>query len=128
MVGLYAASANTFLIVAGVFAALLGGPMMITPMGWAKVLRWRIPEHTDLAVYFGRCLGAVVTVMAVFAFVAARTPAVQPFFFAFVLSAVAVNILVHVYGALRKIQPLTETVEIAFWVGLLFAGLLFFPG
>ena len=102
--------------------------MMITPMGWAKVLRWRIPEHTDLAVYFGRCLGAVVTVMAVFAFVAARTPAVQPFFFAFVLSAVAVNILVHVYGALRKIQPLTETVEIAFWVGLLFAGLLFFPG
>jgi hypothetical protein len=65
--------------------------------------------------------------MGAFAFVAARTPEVQPFYFTLVLAAVAVNILVHVWGAVRRIQPMTETVEIAAWVLLFVAGLLFFP-
>ena len=36
--------------------------------------------------------------------------------------------LVHVWGAIRRIQPVTETIEIAFWAGLIVLGLLFYPG
>lgn len=127
MLGYYSQYASEFLTVAAGFALLLGGPMLVTPIGWAKVLGWRIPEHTDLAVYFGRCLGGVVTMMAVFALVAVRRPLVQPFFFQFVLAAVAVNIAVHAYGAVKRIQPMSETWEILGWVALLAAGIVFYP-
>jgi hypothetical protein len=128
MVGLWASQSGAFLQVAGVLTLLLGVPMLITPAGWARALRWRIPADTDLMNYFGRCLGGVVTVLGLFAFAAARNPGAQPFFFSLVLSMVAVNIGVHVYGAVKRIQPLSETIEIAAWAGLLVAGLLFFPG
>ncbi|MNF03639.1 hypothetical protein D3C80_2030000 [compost metagenome] len=36
-------------------------------------------------------------------------------------------IVVHVYGALRRIQPLSETLEIGFYAGLLLLTLLFWP-
>ncbi len=35
---------------------------------------------------------------------------------------------VHVYGAVRGIQPMTETLEIAFWAALLLANTLCYPG
>ena len=45
-----------------------------------------------------------------------------------ILLAVAVMmIVVHIYGALRRIQPLSETLEIGFYVGLLVLTLLFWP-
>jgi hypothetical protein len=36
--------------------------------------------------------------------------------------------LVHIWGAVRRIQPVTETIEIAFWAGLVILGLLVYPG
>jgi len=35
--------------------------------------------------------------------------------------------LVHVVGAIQRIQPVTETIEIAFWAGLVLLGLAFYP-
>ena len=127
MIGIWSEHSSAFLVVAGVLTVLFATPMLVHPLAWARALRWSLPEQTDLAVYFGRCLGGVVTVLGVFAFLAAATPTAQPFYFELVLSAVAVNIAVHIWGAARRIQPMTETVEIAAWVMLLLAGLACFP-
>ena len=35
--------------------------------------------------------------------------------------------LVHVVGVVQKVQPWTETAEIAFWAGLALLALLFYP-
>ncbi|MGO4002969.1 hypothetical protein ABVN23_17945 [Pseudomonas fluorescens] len=35
--------------------------------------------------------------------------------------------VVHVYGALKRIQPLSETLEIGFWAVLLVLNVLFYP-
>jgi len=40
---------------------------------------------------------------------------------------IAAMTILHVYGAIRKIQPLTETVEIALWVVLFLVTLCFYP-
>jgi hypothetical protein len=127
MIGIWAEHSGTFLVVMGVLTILFAAPMLIHPLAWAKVLRWSLPRETDLAVYFGRCLGGVVTVLGVFAFVAAAVSRARPFYFELVLAVVGVNILVHVWGAIRRIQPRTETVEIGVWVLLFLAGLAFFP-
>jgi len=39
----------------------------------------------------------------------------------------ALMVLVHVYGAVKGIQPITETLEIPFWVGAVLLFVLFFP-
>ena len=31
---------------------------------WARAMQWNIPDDTDLAVYFGRCLGAFILIEA----------------------------------------------------------------
>jgi hypothetical protein len=35
--------------------------------------------------------------------------------------------VVHVYGALKRIQPITETLEIGLWMILLVLNTLFYP-
>jgi hypothetical protein len=107
---------------------LLGLPMLLAPLRWARALRWWIPDEPSLAVYFGRCLGAVICVLAIYALVAASTPAVLPFFFQIVLANVALMILIHAWGAIRRVQPMTETVETFAWLALLLVGLLVYPG
>jgi hypothetical protein len=127
MIGVFGAHASAFLILSAVVALLLGVPMLVSPIDWARALRWKPPRETDLTVYFGRCLGAVVTTLGLFALLAVRDPGAQPFFFELALTTIGINIGVHVYGAVKKIQPLTETVEIALWVLLFALGLVFFP-
>jgi hypothetical protein len=119
---------SDFLGVAAGLSFLLALPMFFRPLDWARVLGWRLPAETDLAVYFGRCLGGVVCVLGAMSIVAAREVLVQPFFFTLLLAAVGVNIVVHVWGAFKKIQPRSETIEIALWVALFLAGLAFYPG
>ena len=87
-----------------------------------------MPGETDLAIYFGRCLGAVILVLAAFALVAAGEPTVQPFFFGIAIANFTLMVGVHAWGAIRGIQPWTETAEIAIWVGLVVVTLLCFPG
>jgi hypothetical protein len=127
MIGIWSQHSAAFLVIGGIATLLFALPMLVHPLAWARVLRWPLPAETNLAVYFGRCLGGVVTVVGIFAFVAERVVEARAFYFELVLAMVGVNILVHVWGAVRRIQPRSETIEIAAWVLLFAAGLLFFP-
>ncbi len=128
MLGYWASYSAIFLQVFGAGVILLFGlPMVLQPLTWARWLRWQIPEQTHLAIYFGRCLGAIACVLGVMAWCAARMPEVQPFFFNILIGSTVAMVVVHVYGALRRIQPLTETLEIPFWFALFVLSLMFYP-
>jgi hypothetical protein len=128
MIGVLGAHASTFLRVVAIGTIVLfGGPMVVAPMRWARVLGWTIPSHTDLAVYFGRCLGAVIGVLGLAALWAAAHPTLQSFFFLMLAGCAAAMVLVHVWGAVRRIQPPAETWEIGYWLGLLALTLAFWP-
>ena len=128
MIGLYAENARTFLLVSSIATTLVFAiPLFFTPLAWARMLRFEIPSHTDLAIYFGRCLGAFALVANALALRAALTGTAIVFVFELGLAFSILMVLVHGYGGYMKIQPMTETVETGFW--LLFAALyvLFFP-
>lgn len=128
MIGAWSGGAAEFLVAVAIGTLLLLGlPLLLVPLAWARLLRWTLPQETHLAIYFGRCLGAVACVLAVFALLASRAPALQPFFFQLMLANFALMIGVHAYGAWRGIQPLSETLEILAWAALLLLGLLFYP-
>lgn len=128
MMGIWSDYSSQFLLVVGTSTLLIFGiPMAIWPIQWAKTLRWQIPEHTDLAVYYGRCLGCVAFVIGVFAILAATNPMVQSLYFQLLLACWLLMVVVHVYGALKQIQPITETYEIGFWLGLAILTLCFWP-
>jgi len=129
MIGIWGAHAATFLRVLATGTVLLFSlPMFFWPLRWAAALGWRIPDHTHLAIYFGRCLAGVALVLSAAAFRAASSPELQPFYFDLLLGAVGVMVVVHAWGAVRRIQPLSETIEIAFWLALFVLTLLFHPG
>jgi len=126
--GIWGNHSSEFLFVIGVSTLLIFGiPMAIWPIQWAKTLRWVIPSQTDLAVYYGRCLGCVAFVIGVFGMVASGDTSVQPFYFQFLLSCWGLMVAVHLYGALKGIQPITETYEIGFWISLAIFTLIFWP-
>lgn len=127
MIGIWSSNSKEFLVVVSVLTILFAAPMLIHPLGWARALKWRIPAEADLAIYFGRCLGGVVTVLACMGLVAREKSEVLPFYFSTIIAAIGVNILVHIWGAVRKIQPLTETVEIIVSAVLLILCLMFYP-
>ena len=93
-------------------------PLLLSPLRWARRLRWRLPEDTDLTVYLGRSLGAVATALSVGGLLAARDPRRHRIVFA--MAAVAGSLLtgVHLWGAIQKKQPWTETAEIPFWAAV----------
>ena len=96
-------------------------PLLLSPLRWARRLRWRVPEDTDLTVYLGRSLGALATALSVGGLLAARDP--RRHRIVFPIAALAGFLLtgVHVWGAIQKRQPWTETAEILFW-GAMAAG------
>ena len=106
--------------------ALFGLPLTLFPLRWARVLGWRIPEHTHLAVYFGRCLGGVICAIAWFAIMATSNPLLLEFFYQMMLLLFVAMVLVHVYGAVKRIQPVSETIEIIYWAVLIVVTLLFY--
>ena len=128
MIGYWGSHSDSYLIVISIGILLLFGlPLLIAPIAWARLFRWTLPEHEHLAIYFGRCLGGVASVLAVLSYKVAATPALQPFYFQLMIGLFVVLTLVHVYGALRKIQPLVETVEILFWALLIILTVCFYP-
>jgi len=128
MIGLWNAYSTQYLLVVAIGTLLLFGiPLLLWPVRWAKVLGWQIPNHTDLAVYFGRCLGGVICVMGIFAFTASSTALTQKFYFNLIMANFIIMIFVHIYGAIKKIQPITETYEIIYWTLMLMLNLLFYP-
>jgi hypothetical protein len=131
VIGVWSEQAPGFLVVVALFALLaLGLPMLVVPLTWARWLRWPIPQATDgrnLSIYFGRCLGAVICVQATVVLFAADNAALRPVLFAILIGDLALMIAVHIWGALRRIQPLSETLETIPWAGLLVLALLFCP-
>lgn len=119
MIGIWSSSSSAFLLwFPVVILVVFALPMLFVPLLWAKVIGFRLPEHTDLAVYFGRSLGVAATGICVTCFVASRTPAAQATVFDGLLVISTLYVVTHVHGAVRKIQPLAETLEIGFWAAL----------
>jgi len=129
MIGLWGSKAAAYLRVLAVGTLLAFGlPMLLRPLRWAAFFGWEIPQDANLAIYFGRCLAGLVCVLGFMAFRAASKPALQPFYFDMMLGVVALTTAVHAYGALLRIQPISETIEIVYWVLLFVFTLLFYPG
>jgi hypothetical protein len=128
MIGIWKSFSDVYLYIAGVaMLVAFGIPLMVVPLRWARVFRWEIPKPENLVVFLGRSLGIFISVIAVFAFMVVGSPAAKPFYFDLMLGLFVTMIALHVYGAIRKTQPITETVEIALWVVLLLITLCFYP-
>jgi hypothetical protein len=115
---------TTLMIVTTLFFAL---PIFIAPIAWAKAMRWTIPEHQHLAIYFGRCLGAFILVVEAAMLRSSTTGTSFSYAFDLLFVVFSLMFVVHVYGALKRIQPITETLEIGFWMMLLVLNTLFYP-
>jgi hypothetical protein len=128
MLSIWSDSAADYLLVLTVASTLVFAlPIFLVPLTWARLMGWRIPMQTDLAVYFGRCLGAFILILEAMMLRAALTGEAIHTVFQLLAATALMMIVVHVYGALRRIQPLSETLEIGFYAGLLLLTLLFWP-
>jgi hypothetical protein len=128
MIGIWKSYADNYLIIAGIAMLLAFGlPLIFTPAGWARLFRWEFPQSHQLVVFLERSMGIVITIIAIFAFRVIQTPAAKPFFFDLMLWIFGGMILLHVYGAIRKIQPIPETLEIFLWIALSVVTLCFYP-
>ncbi len=100
MIGLLGEHSAAFLRVFAVITLLAFAiPIAVAPLAWARALKWDIDPKFHLArFYFGLQIGIALLVG-----------------------------IAHVVGAIQRVQPWTETAEIAFWAALVLLGLLFFP-
>ncbi len=129
MVGTWGSHAQAFLLALMlVTSAAFALPIFLAPLAWARRLGWRIPDDTDLAVYFGRCLGAFILVVELLMLRAALTGTGLVFTFQVLIAVAALMTVVHVWGALQRIQPILETLEIGMYAGLGILAVLFYPG
>jgi hypothetical protein len=129
MVGMWGSHAQAFLLVLMlVTTAAFALPIFLAPLAWARRLGWRIPEHTDLAVYFGRCLGAFILVVELLMLRAVLTGSGLVFTFQVLIAVAVLMTIVHIWGALQRIQPISETLEIGMYAGLGALAVLFYPG
>ena len=129
MIGIWNSYADIYLIVAGVAMLLFFGlPLILVPMRWARLFRWDVSQPGDLVIFLGRSVGVFISVIALYAFKVSQTPAAMPFFYELMLWTFVGMLLLHVYGAIRKTQPITETIEIGLWVILSLVTLCFYPG
>ena len=128
MLGLWSANAADFLLILTLATTLVFAlPIFLVPLTWARLMTWQIPQQTDLAVYFGRCLGAFILILEALMLRAALTGEAMHTAFELLAATATMMIVVHVYGALKRIQPLSETLEIGFYVLLLLLTLMFWP-
>ncbi|WP_332821619.1 hypothetical protein [Pseudomonas sp.] len=128
MLSIWSDSAADYLLVLTVVTTLVFAlPIFLVPLTWARLMGWQIPTQTDLAVYFGRCLGVFILILEAMMLRAALTGEAIHTVFELLAATALMMIVVHVYGALRRIQPLSETLEIGFYAGLLLLTLMFWP-
>jgi hypothetical protein len=128
MIGLLSPYSNLYLYIVGVAMVVgYGLPLIFIPQQWARIFGWKIPEEKKLAVFLGQSLGILLTIISAFAFFVPGSPEVKPFFFNFLLTIIGGMTLLHVYGAIRKLQPKMETWEILLWIFLFILTLSFYP-
>jgi hypothetical protein len=101
--------------------------MFLSPLRWARALRWRVPDDTDLTVYLGRSVGAVAIALSAGALRAARRPEEHRVVFEMGFLTGVLLAVVHLWGALQRRQPWTETAEIAFWSAMAAGALFAYP-
>lgn len=119
---------SIFLIVgASLFLVLFGLPLLIRPMDWARRIGWTVPEETDLAEYLGRSLGGVIIAVILTAYIAAIKPWTYRIIFELVIWIGIAMVFVHLYGFIRKRQPLIENLEIILYAALVFLAWFFYP-
>lgn len=126
--GLWSAYATHYAVAMMLSTTLLFAlPLFFVPLTWARLFQWRIPEHTHLAIYFGRCLGsfALVTEGLLLRGLLHGEHLQAPFDIMIPFSALMV--LVHIWGAVRRIQPWTETAEILMWAAICALSVLCYP-
>ncbi len=129
MIGVWAMHAKTFILVLASLTTLFFAiPIFFAPLRWARLMLWKIPEQTDLTIYFGRCLGSFALVLEILMFRAGLTGVGLSFVFEFMMMVWAFMVVVHVAGAILRIQPMTETLEIGFWALLIVLTAAFWPG
>jgi hypothetical protein len=128
MIGIWKSYSDFYLYIAGVAMLIsFGIPLLVVPLRWARALRWEVPQPENLVAFLGRSMGILISLLAIFAFKVTCTPAAKPFFFDLMLWLFVSMFALHVYGAIRKTQPITETVEILLWVVLFLITLCFYP-
>lgn len=128
MLGLWHLHAQTYLLVLAATTTLVfAGPIFLCPLAWARRFQWDIPAQTDLAVYFGRCLGAFILIVELLLLRAGLTGEGLVYTFQVLLSIAAFMVVVHIWGAIQRIQPWTETLEIGMYAGMFLLTVLFYP-
>ncbi len=128
MLGLWSFYAPHYLLTLALATTLFFAlPIFCVPLFWARLMGWKIPTHTDLAVYFGRCLGAFILILEAMMLRAALTGEAIHVVFEMLAAVATMMVIVHVYGAFQRIQPLSETLEIGFYGSMLVLTLLFWP-
>ncbi len=128
MVGAWSNYTSTFfewfpLLIMLVFAL----PMLIAPMTWGRIIGFPLPEQTDLAVYFGRSLGVALSGLALATFEASTFAPAQGIIMDGLTLTAFLYVLTHIHGAVMRIQPLIETLEIAFFSTLVLLMLAVYP-
>lgn len=128
MLGIWGLHAQTYLLTVTIVTTLIAAlPIFLMPIRWARLVGWRIPEDTDLALYFGRCLGAFILILEAFWLHASLTGADIWLAYEMAAAATGLMVLVHIVGAVQKVQPLSETIEIFVYGALFVLTLLFWP-
>ena len=115
---------RVFLVaVAALFIPVFALPLFIDPIWWAERFGWETEGPRDLAVYFGRCLGAVALAIAVIALRAASDPPAHRWLFDLLALSALLLAIVHLRGAIEESQPLVEHLETAMYAGFAAAAL-----
>jgi hypothetical protein len=122
-------TASSIFMVVGATAFLLfiGLPLLISPMRWARRIGWKIPEDTDLTNYLARSLGGLLLPVIILMYIGARDPWEYRVVFDLVILATIFAAGVHLYGFLKRSQPVIEHVEIFMYIGLTLVTWYFYP-
>lgn len=128
LLGIWADQASTFLTwLCAITTLAFALPITVFPLRWARLMRWRIPADTQLTVYFGRCLGLFILILEALMARAAWNGNGRVWVFEQLVAVFACMVALHVYGALRRQQPWTETAEIGLYSACLLLTLACFP-
>jgi hypothetical protein len=112
-------AASWFLLVSGAgFLAVYGVPLLFFPLRWARWFQWTVPGETALTVYFGRCVGVLALAIIIVSLQAVPHPEKFPVLFDLIAWTGVLMTVLHVYGAIRRVQPCTETAEILLYAAL----------
>lgn len=127
-IGMWSHLATNYLVILAIVTLVVFSILLFfKPLLWARLFLWSLPEETDLTVYFGRCLGAFALVTDAMFLHAALTGTGVVTMLQFFTLFCALMVIVHVWGAIARIQPITETLEIGLWAGLTMLTLMFMP-